>query len=105
MKKIGPTWNSAPTRRAIQAAFTRRAGIAARILVMTGFLPCEWEALAAFDLTPAVHSLADIADLDRMARAADRTVEYHLKIDSGMGRLGSRSPAATISLMPFVALT
>ena len=32
----------------------RRAGIRAPILVITGFLPHEWDALANSDLTPAV---------------------------------------------------
>ena len=59
----------------------RAAGIAARILVMADFLPTEREALEAFSLTPVIHSLADLS-------AAK--VPYHLKIDTGMGRLGAR---------------
>ena len=34
----------------------RSAGIAARILVMAGFLPHETQALLDYDLTPAVHA-------------------------------------------------
>ena len=60
----------------------RRAGIQARILVMADFLPADREALREFALTPVVHSLEDVA----LA-----TGEYHLKIDSGMGRLGTRA--------------
>src|SRR5579864_3200087 len=74
----------------------RCAGIAARLLVMTGFLPYEWEPLVEFDLTPAVHSLADLAELDRMARESGKTIDYHLKIDSGMNRLGTRATAEEI---------
>src|SRR5947207_15681091 len=47
----------------------RQAGRKARILVMAGFLPHELEALLEFDLTPAAHSLEDIAALDRFATA------------------------------------
>src|SRR5499427_9026014 len=47
----------------------RRAGRTSRILVMAGFLPHEREALIEFDLTPAVHSLEDIAELERFATA------------------------------------
>jgi alanine racemase len=62
----------------------REAGIHARILVMADFLPDERPALAQYHLTPVIHSLADIA-------AAQ--VPYHLKIDTGMSRLGaSESP-------------
>ena len=68
----------------------------ARILVMGGFLPYESDALVEFDLTPAIHSLAQIRDVDRLAATSGKTVRYHLKIDSGMGRLGTRASAAEI---------
>ena len=60
----------------------RRAGMRARILVMADFLPSERDALKEFGLTPVVHSLEDVALAE---------VPYHLKIDSGMGRLGTRA--------------
>jgi alanine racemase len=74
----------------------REAGIKARILVMADFLPFTREALLAYDLTPVIHSLEGIRELDRIAAAHGRRCNYHLKIDSGMGRLGVRSDAATI---------
>ena len=74
----------------------RRSGIDARILVMGGFLPHENEALTEFDLTPAVHSLDQIAQMDRLSKTAGKSVRYHLKIDSGMGRLGTRASADEI---------
>ncbi len=60
----------------------REAGITARILVMADFLPEETPVWAPFHLTPVIHSLDD---LERVR------VPYHLKIDSGMGRLGTRA--------------
>jgi alanine racemase len=74
----------------------RRAGIRIPILVMTGFLPHEWQALADSDLTPAVQSLDDLAALDRMAREAGKTIDFHLKVDSGMNRLGTLAAASEI---------
>jgi len=74
----------------------RQNGIDARILVMGGFLPHESEAITEFDLTPAVHSLEQIAHVDRLAERSPKRVCYHLKIDSGMGRLGTRAPADEI---------
>jgi alanine racemase len=65
----------------------RQAGIRARILVMADFLPVEREALRDFALTPVIHSLADIP----LAGGA-----YHLKVDSGMGRLGTRATPGEI---------
>jgi alanine racemase len=75
----------------------RAGGIhGARILVMGGFLAYEGDAVVEFDLTPAVHSLAQIRDVDRLAAASGKAIRYHLKIDSGMGRLGTRASAAEI---------
>ena len=62
----------------------REAGIHSRILVMADFLPLERPALAEYHLTPVIHSLADIAASE---------VPFHLKVDTGMSRLGaSESP-------------
>lgn len=76
----------------------RQAGIGARIIVMAGFLPFEGEAVVAHDLTPSLPSLADIAAFDNLARASGRRLPYHLKIDSGMGRLGTLAAASEIAV-------
>jgi alanine racemase len=68
----------------------------AHILVMGGFLPFEGDAVVESDLTPAVHSLAQIREVDRLAAASGKAIPYHLKIDSGMGRLGTRAGAEEI---------
>src|SRR5258706_794745 len=65
----------------------REAGIAARILVMADFLPEDRAALKDFSLTPVIHTLADVREV---------TVPYHLKIDSAMGRRGTRASAEEI---------
>jgi alanine racemase len=78
----------------------RLAGIPARILVMAGFLPQEREAVVEYDLTPTAHSLDDIAELDRMAERAGQPLAFHLKVDSGMGRLGTRAePEEIVSVL------
>ncbi len=66
----------------------RQGGVTTQVLVMGDFLPFERPALIDFDLTPAIHSLLQLADYDRMAHAVGRVLPYHLKIDTGMGRLG-----------------
>ena len=76
----------------------RTAGIRdPRILVMGGFLPYEIEALIEYGLTPAVHSLEQVTELDGWAASAATPLRFHLKIDSGMGRLGTRAEAAEIA--------
>jgi len=71
-----------------EGVYLRRQGIRARILVMADFLPEERAGLEEFNLTPVIHSLEDLP----AAR-----VPYHLKIDSGMGRLGTRADAQEIA--------
>ncbi len=60
----------------------REAGIRARILVMADRVDTDLKAWKEFRLTPVVHDLREIASLEV-------DLAYHLKIDSGMGRLGT----------------
>ncbi len=75
----------------------RQAGIRAHILVMADCLPVEHTALAEFALTPVVHSLEDLAALELFASAHALRLPYHLKLDTGMGRLGTRAPAEEVA--------
>jgi alanine racemase len=71
----------------------RRAGIEARILVLGGVLEFEREPLLANRLTPVVHSLEELAEWDHIQGVG----EVHLKIDTGMARLGMREEPARIA--------
>jgi len=68
-----------------------------RILVMGGYLPYEGDAIVEYDLTPVAHSLEQVRELDELARTSGKPIRYHLKVDSGMGRLGTRAGAAEIA--------
>jgi alanine racemase len=74
----------------------RQAGIEAGIVLMADFLPSERDAIIEYNLTPVVHSLDQVRDLSVMAAKAGRTLAYHLKIDSGLSRLGTRASCAEI---------
>ena len=74
----------------------RQAGITQRILVMADFLPVGRVAMLQHELTPVIHSLDDLRDLDELARGAETPVRFHLKVDTGMCRLGTRAPADQI---------
>jgi alanine racemase len=74
----------------------REAGINARILVMADFLPVGRIAMLEQELTPVIHSLEDLSDLDTLAAVRGERVRFHLKIDSGMCRLGTRASAREI---------
>ena len=67
----------------------REEGIATRILLMTGFWRGEEEEIVRLELTPTVWELGHIELLERAAsRLGVRQHGIHLKLDSGMGRLG-----------------
>lgn len=67
----------------------RQAGLKARILVMSDSFPESRAALFDFGLTPVVHALEELPPLEEMARKRGQQLAYHLKMDSGMGRLGT----------------
>jgi alanine racemase len=74
----------------------RQAGITARILVMADFLPVGRLAMLEYDLTPVIHSLEDMKELNKLCAIRDTPLNFHLKADTGMGRLGTRAAATEI---------
>jgi alanine racemase len=69
----------------------RQAGIRKRILVLTGFWPGEEKRLVENNLTPTVTRVDDLGHLERAAKSARRKssrLRFHLKINTGMNRLG-----------------
>ena len=74
----------------------REAGLRGRILVMADYMSCGRAALIGAGLTPVIHSLHDLKELSRTAQVTESPLPYHLKIESGMGRLGLRPCAAEI---------
>jgi alanine racemase len=75
-----------------EAVELREAGIRAPILVMGGHYgsdPAAYEEVVARGLVPVVHDVEQVAAFARVVRsAAAGPVRVHLKIDTGMGRLG-----------------
>ncbi len=72
----------------------REAGIAQPILCLEGFWEGQERALVEHRLTPVVYRLDMAEAFDRAARAARIVADVHVKIDTGMGRLGVRHEAA-----------
>jgi alanine racemase len=75
-----------------EGAELRNSGIREPILVLTGFWAGEEQRLLEHQLTPAVMRVEQLRLLERAAkrlrRARRPTLGFHLKIDSGMNRLG-----------------
>ncbi len=68
----------------------RGAGVAQPILCLEGFWTGQAEACLRDRLVPMLYRLDMAEALDRAARAAGTVAEAHVKIDTGMGRLGVR---------------
>ena len=68
----------------------RQNGIRKPILVLTSFVPGEECRLVDYDLTAVIHRCEQLELLNRAAtrRGGKKPVTFHLKIDTGMNRLG-----------------
>jgi alanine racemase len=74
-----------------EGELVRRAGVRKPILALTSFWPGEENQLLANRISPAIIRCDQLAALDSAAsrrKAAKRSVGFHLKIDTGMNRLG-----------------
>lgn len=71
-----------------EAAALRELGPGWPILLLSPLLPDEDRYAADRDLAVTVSSAGEAARLDAAGRAAGHRVDVHLKIDTGMGRLG-----------------
>jgi alanine racemase len=71
-----------------EAAELRSAGIATPILLLGAYTRMECEDILHLDLATSVSSVAFAEDLDRAASRRKTKARIHVKIDTGMSRLG-----------------
>lgn len=72
----------------------REAGLKSPILCLGSFWPGQESMILDNDLTPVIFDLETAASLARAADDRDLHVDIHVKIDSGMGRVGIRHDEA-----------
>lgn len=68
----------------------RAAGITQSVLCLAGYWPGQAAACIQHRLTPVVYRLDMIEALDHAAKDAGVVADVHVKVDTGMGRLGVR---------------
>ena len=73
---------------AIEAIEIRQIGAGWPILLLSPLLPEEDELLIEHDLTATVSTLGECERLHSLATKRKTTIKVHLKVDTGMGRLG-----------------
>lgn len=89
----------------------REAGINLPILVLGGIEPSAAHAVAAYDLTQVVFDEARVRALSEAGVLLGRCVKVHLKLDTGMNRIGVRDEdeakalTALIDSLPGIELT
>jgi alanine racemase len=71
-----------------EAARLREAGIKNKVLVLGAILPEEIEGVLKFDIIQTVSDIRGARFLSKYAQAENKTVTIHVKVDTGMGRLG-----------------
>ncbi len=71
----------------------REAGVNSPVLILGGVFPGQVESLFDYDLTPVICAQEDARLLNEAASKKGVMKKVHLKIDTGMGRLGIRTEA------------
>ncbi len=66
----------------------RQAGVEVPILALLGLFDSHPEQLLHYNLTPVVYEISSANKLAKAAQAAGKTIKVHVKLDTGMGRLG-----------------
>jgi len=84
--------NNGATRLAVarleEGIFLRKSGITVPILVLGLTLKQQAELLVSYNITPTVSEYEMIEKLSDSAFKEDKIVKVHLKVDTGMGRIG-----------------
>ena len=84
--------NNGATRLAVarleEGIFLRKTGITVPILILGLTLKQQAELLVSYSITPTVSEYGTIEKLSESAFKKDRKVKVHLKVDTGMGRIG-----------------
>jgi len=71
-----------------EAVRLRKAGLKGRIFVMLGFEDDEVDSFFEHDLTPVIYNYSSARSLSDKALQAGVRIDVHIKVDTGMGRLG-----------------
>ncbi len=91
LEKAGSDWFGVTCTE--EGIAVRKAGVRKPVLVLTSFWPGEESRLVEHDLTAVIHRCEQLKQLDRAAARAKgkkgrKRVSFHLKMDTGMNRLG-----------------
>ena len=86
LEDMGFDWLAVAT--ADEGIELRNSGIKTPILVLGYCDTCQYPELIEWDITPTIYTYDMAKSLDQIAKSAGKTVNIHIKIDSGMSRIG-----------------
>ena len=86
LERLGANWFGVALPEEGRAL--REAGVTRPVLCLGGFWEGQEDDMLAARLTPVIYRLDVLGRLNEAARRAGTTAIYHLKVDTGMGRLG-----------------
>lgn len=73
-----------------EAVELRDAGVRTPILVMGGYYGGAYDEIVARKVVPVIYDVSHLEGLARASREVGHAIDVHLKIDTGMARLGIR---------------
>lgn len=74
-----------------EAIRLRDAGDQGPLLILGAIVPTEIERVVRYRITPVIHSVRRLDDLAREGERQGEVVTVHIKVDTGMARLGMRT--------------
>ncbi len=87
LEKLEIVWGYA-VATAEEAQVLRRNGLEKPILVLGAVFPEQYQGLADWDIRPTVYSLQQAKGLEEFFRSRGKSIFVHVKIDTGLSRLG-----------------
>lgn len=86
-----------------EAVQLRRAGIENPILILGYVFPADYELLIANDIMHAVFQYETAKALSEKAVSLSKTVKIHIKLDTGMGRIGMQTTEESLAEIEKIA--
>lgn len=87
-----------------EAVLLRKAGVKKPILILGFVFPDACEEIVRYDIRPAVFTMLSAEQFSREAVRQGKTVHLHIKVDTGMSRIGLRDDEEGAALVKAISL-
>ncbi|MDR2665966.1 MAG: alanine racemase [Endomicrobium sp.] len=92
-QEAGVTWIAVSSLE--EGIILRETGIKSDILILGNIFPYEnFQVAIAHSLTSTISKMSEFASLENLAIRLNKRINFHFKVDTGMGRIGSLSEIA-----------